>query len=495
MKFKNTYFFLLMFTLMLTSCKKFLEENSQDLSYANSAADLSELLVGEGYLGLVEGNSYSMVHLMDDDSEENVMGSGSGNPLGTYEGFHLWAQKPFIKDGVPVTDLTWKDIYHRIAVINTVYEEVERFKTSDPEGYRKVKGESAFLRAGYYFALVNLYAKPFSQVTAETDLGVPLKLTNYIEDKKYTRATVAEVYIQIVADLELAATNLSGIQQPTVYRANEAAAHAMLGRVYLFTGKWDQALTEYNKVINSAHSLLNLNSYTNIGSFTYAGSPETIFSQGGNFPNNIFYPYSNSYKVAASLRESYTQGDLRPIFFFIEQMNWQDGTTFYNVNKLASGSIGSVSSEFLIRLPEVYLGKAEAQAMLDQPADAITTLQNLRRTRFKDGNAGSINLSGEALVNFIRNERRLELCFEGFRWFDLRRYAVSSKYPVSKEILHKKYAYSTVSRKVEYVGTYRLGTYLEENGGGYVLPLPDAELTINNGTLINNERPLRQIMP
>lgn len=63
--------------------------------------------------------------------------------------------------------------------------------------------------------LVNLYAKPYSKETAGKDLGVPLNITEFIEDKYFSRDPVEKVYEQIVLDLKNAADNLAGIVQPT----------------------------------------------------------------------------------------------------------------------------------------------------------------------------------------------------------------------------------------------------------------------------------------
>ena len=77
--------------------------------------------------------------------------------------------------------------------------------------------------------------------------------------------------------------------------------------------------------------------------------------------------------------------------------------------------------------------------MLEKTTEAIETIQTLREQRVKTGTLEDLQLSGEELVNYIRNERRLELTFEGQRWFDLRRYAVCPKWPFQKEIHHPYY--------------------------------------------------------
>ena len=74
-------------------------------------------------------------------------------------------------------------------------------------------------------------------------------------------------------------------------------------------------------------------------------------------------------------------------------------------------------------------------AMLDNPAEEIEKVLNmLRSKRYKNGETEKITATGQELANLIRDERRRELCFEGHRWFDLRRYAVSPRYPYKKEI-------------------------------------------------------------
>ena len=82
----------------------------------------------------------------------------------------------------------------------------------------------------------------------------------------------------------------------------------------------------------------------------------------------------------------------------------------------------------------------------------------------------AVSLSGEALVKFIREERERELCFEGHRWFDLRRYMVDTKYPQTTTIVHTMSAYHTVNYYDvrQYTNYYRL----EPNDDAYTLNIP-----------------------
>ena len=137
-----------------------------------------------------------------------------------------------------------------------------------------------------------------------------------------------------------------------------------------------------------------------------------------------------------------------------------------------------------LSFPEVYLNKAEAEAMLDKAGDAINTI-NVIRTRRIENPTSIDGLSGEDLVKYIRRERRRELSFLYHRWFDLRRYAVAPKYPEAMTVEHVWEAEESDLAN----GTYVLNPYPED--GGWVLPFPSHVLEDNHGALVDNVRPAR----
>ena len=86
-----------------------------------------------------------------------------------------------------------------------------------------------------------------------------------------------------------------------------------------------------------------------------------------------------------------------------------------------------------LRLSEAYLILAEATAKTD-PTIALNAVNELRKKRISEEKyKDKSGLSGDELLEFVRNERRRELCFEGHRWFDLRRYGMPSFTHVWKE--------------------------------------------------------------
>lgn len=145
-----------------------------------------------------------------------------------------------------------------------------------------------------------------------------------------------------------------------------------------------------------------------------------------------------------------------------------------------------VSSNCLLRLPEVLLNKAEALAQLGRDAEACKVLDELRRKRMDaDVAYEPVNKTSKDLVDFIREERRKELCFEGHRWFDLRRYAVNTNYPFTKEIVHDIHMQDADWNPV-YQGSYRLKGY-DEMPAAYVLPIPQHVIEFNKGAIKDND--------
>ena len=150
-------------------------------------------------------------------------------------------------------------------------------------------------------------------------------------------------------------------------------------------------------------------------------------------------------------------------------------------SKLKKWADGGVSDCFTLRLAEAYLNKAEALAAVGREEEANQLWQELRQYRISKPEP--ITLHGEDLMTAIRAERRLEFNFEGFRWLDLRRYAVNSKYPQKKEITH-------VWDLGVGVETYVLAPYGEDPA--WVFPIPAEEHRLNSRLELNEEREERK---
>lgn len=467
------------------SCKKFLSTYSQNKSFIESAADLDELLVGEGY------SPYSTQFLFTMDDDAQVGKPTYGQPW--ERGFHFWQAEPRINelDVLSVKDDFFNGIYSSIARINTILLNVTllRDKGEPAIALSRISGEAHFLRAFYYFMLVNTYGKPYKPSTASVDFGVPLKTDPAVKDQFASRSSNAQVYEQILADLLEAEKELAGTNQSSTIRANQAAAQALLSRVYLFMENYEMAVLYANKVINTQkYQLTDLNNHTPGKDFLKLQSPEVVFSMGGNKIYELMALQSNRaiYKVSDDLALSFSPEDLRRQLFLVQNSEGEIRLT----KKPTSDGINSddVSSTFLLRLSELYLNKAEALAALDRFPEARTTLQDLRKKRFKPAELPAVNSEGAILMNTIREERRRELCFEAHRWFDLRRYGVNTKYPFSKTIRHD--AIVLTGGRWEPSGYYELKPY-EQDAAAYIVPIAGDEIEFNKGLLTNEQRPER----
>lgn len=507
----------LVLSICLTSCGSFLEEFSQDLAYARSCEDLDELLIGNGYMAPKSGKGvysgyYAYLQVMDDDVSVEFLGEGEEmhNYVITYQNFYTWSNQLSInpKSGEEWEDTDWKKIYEHIGYLNVIIAKIKDFPNDSLSLQNRVEGEARFLRGAYYYLLANLYANPYVKETATTDMGIPVKLIEAIEDKYYARNTMAETYAAIVDDLEVAADKLKGVTQSTIYRIDEAGARILLSRVYLYMGEWQLAMDECEKIAQmrmAKRELQDMNGWNGNMNGIRLGwrehNPEVLFTQGTTIMDNFkmgSYIEVNAEKAARfcasreliDLYNKYEDEgvvDLRLKTCF-ELMSSKKNYFPFKISAIYS----DVFDCFMIHTAEYYLNRAEASAMLGQNEEAIKTLKILMEKRFQNGKIPNIDgLSGEDLVKFVREERRRELCFECQRWFDLRRYAVSPKYPEKKFITHPVYSFASAGSEGVYEGSYTLKPYGEDPA--WVLPIPNYEIVYNKGILIDNpERQKRE---
>lgn len=509
-------------TLLLGSCSSFLEEYSQDLSKVESYTDLDEVLLGEAYLPVgriwsansmlqVENKYFQTAHYMSD--ELTVFSwDDRGDINGVQDemfGWHTWQQDVGLNaegSSRNAEDEDWNKAYHCINICNMVIDAIDEQHAANEEQKlekSRIKGEAHFLRALYYFTLVNMYGKPYSPENLSAP-SIPIKLSPVVEDKEYTTNTVGETYNQILKDLDEADTCLINTTiKNRPYRADITAVYLLKSRTYLYMQNWKKAYEYAQKVLAKNDNLLDLNTLSSeSGDVLTKSSPETIFSMGGHLLASSIYQqrrfsygkwvacpvYTISDDLASASREG--ENDLRMQYYIMKDIiggGW-DFTGYMNawVFKKVAGweNLGykEVSDQFLFRTAEAYLNAAEAAAYMGEEGTARTLLKALRDKRLI--NSTMPTESGESLVTLIREERQCELCLEGHRWYDLRRYLVCEKYPYSKTITH----YYT---SFDYNGPLYTKRYmLETNDPAYTLALPKEVLDFQNN-LGTNHRPTR----
>lgn len=510
---------------LLGACSNFLKEYSQDLAKVESLTDLDEVLLGDGYMP-VGGFEYqysawlptnvffqSTHHMSDELAFNPQTNTGDRGLQEQMFGWWAWQQSvglPYKGNTRTAENKDWEQVYTCINICNMVLATIEDYPANNRQEElqkKRIKGEAHFLRALYYFTLANLYGQPYCAKNLATP-AVPLKLSEYVEDKEYATNTVEEVYAQVFADLDEADSYLAGNEVKNhPYRADITAVYLLKSRVYLYTQQWAKALEYAEKVLaDEQRSLTDLNAYTDASDkelFTKQ-SPEIIFSMGG-YPLATYIYNSRSssgkypaYIVSDDLAAAFEEGDndWRTRYYIMKESIgglstnsvYMDAWVF---NKVKGWSFGTkeASDHFMFRMAEAYLNAAEAAAYLGDEATARTKLKTLRDKRLQ--NSGALTESGEELVKLIRRERQCELCFEGHRWFDLRRYTVCEKFPYSKEITHRYIKFVTESYYPLVIKPLEIKAYtLKENDPAYTLTLPKEVLDFQN-TLECNQRPPR----
>lgn len=505
----------------MVSCGDFLEERSQNMAYVENVGDLDELLIGECYMKggysldsadadknfywtqPISGSKYYFpyIHLLDDDVTEYLLGNMAATTDKNYtrkkaQKVYTWQADPLIDSEMnAIEDQNWRDTYKRIAALNAIIASADEMRPMeiDPTAVDRIQGEAYFLRAQYYFWLANIYGLPYCKATAATDGCVPLKVSEAVEDRYFERSSCQEVYSQMMADLRKSADLLRGKQQSTKYRTCQDAAFALMSRISLYMEDYEAAVAYADSVIKKNHALLDLNKYKLGENAVYASSTETLFTHGANIMAVLHAPavkygvnyISSGYSSSDDLMSTFDGSDLRRKAFFIDRSLTQ-GSGFRCVKMRFKAE--EVSDIFAIRLPEVYLNKAEALALLGHDSEAQATLLLLREKRFAPEDLKPVSLTGNSLISFVRDERRRELCFEGHRWFDLRRYAVNSVCPFTKSIRHTVLNHDNGSVFVE--AEYELKPY-DQDIAAYMLPIPSYAIDFNMGNLTNFVRPER----
>jgi len=334
----------------------------------------------------------------------------------------------------------WNVFYQTIFVVNSAIEGLNSASGLTPSVKQQLFGEAKFMRAFCYFYLVDLYG------------DVPLALsTDFKKNGNLSRTPQAEVFQQIIADLKDAQYLLSNnylsadLQNVTIERVRPTkwAATAMLARVYLYTGNYQEAEQQSSTVINnSLFSLVPLNSVflKNSGEAIWQLQPvmNEYNTQDARLfvlpPSGPSHP-SHPIYLSTALYNSFDSTDQRRAAWI--DIDTANGALYYFPFKYKIWINGAPVTEYtmVLRLAEQYLIRAEARAQQNNIEGAQTDL-NATRNR-----AGLPNTSASdkgSLLAAILHERQLELFTEwGHRWLDLKRTgnvdAVMTAYAPQKE--------------------------------------------------------------
>jgi starch-binding outer membrane protein, SusD/RagB family len=327
----------------------------------------------------------------------------------------------------------WGESYAAINEANFAIASARNLTDAEPTLANRYLGEALFQRGLLYFDLARVFGYEPGQEVDGWTASVVLRTepTRSADDATFLpRATNVEVYTQIEQDLLEAIDLLEqhGLDDP--YRGNQAAAEALLAKVYLYWSRWDDAI-EYATAAMS-HTDARLAEASEVATmFTRAPNVESLFEINYDAATETLWvndcsacytwPHGTWFSMwpSAELLALFDAGDARTALYPACPVGCpttaQSGIRYVNKYTYARGDWTDNSP--VLRFADVLLMRAEAYAESGQTAQAQADLNALRAKRGVD----PITASGAALEAAIQAERRRELAFEGHRWFDLKR--------------------------------------------------------------------------
>ena len=301
----------------------------------------------------------------------------------------------------------------------------------------EIKGQALAYRGWAYFNLVQLYGKRFDKATMNDSPGVPLVLTP--NTNGLPRSTVAEVYDQVIEDLNAAETLLDGAKaRPNKSNINVDVVRGFQARVALTMQDWvtaaakASAAQENFTLMSQAQQLEGFNSWTNP---EWMWASQQIDDQTEFFTAYLAYVSYNYNSTNIRTNPKLINSDLYNTMSAtdIRRQLWRPTPTadnvvtppggirraYMNQKFRAKDFANSVGDMPYMRVAEMYLIEAEALARDGKEAESKAVFTEFMKTR--DAEFTEPAETGDDYIELIMNSRRVELWGEGFRWLDLKR--------------------------------------------------------------------------
>lgn len=423
----------------------------------------------------------------------------------------------------------WNYSYKGIHAANFYLDNVGKIQSADPAKINILTAEVKALRAYYYIKMLVLFG----------DLPLVTKDLTLQEARQVSRTPATAVADFIITELQQAADVLP-IKQSDIGRMTKGAALGLLARAYLYQGKFDLSAQTAKKVMDLNTYELHP-SYATLFSYAGENSKEIIFAKQfikDVYRNNIFAymgPYSqrasnsqfvptktlvDSYQMTngKNINESgssydptnpfknrdprlkysiYVIGDILPdgkLYNPTPGSGTNDAIDFtylttstgFNLKKYidpldlpqpANGGLNLI----LLRYAEVLLTYAEAKIEANQLDQSVVDAINKVRQR-ADVNMPAVALSDQVSMRaMVRQERKVELAFEGLRYFDLIRWKIAD------QVLNGKVYGMTYKDNSGATITVEIPSFSKvfRKDRDYLWPIPQKERELNTN-LTNN---------
>ena len=422
---KTTVVVALLLTVVFSCKKSFLEVTPKGKLIAQKVSDYNLLLNNVDLVNLILANAQITLG----DELAAIEPYYSGMDLKTQRLFQ-WSDVTYEpNEDAGELSAPLKNIY----TYNKIITELPNATEGTEQQKSSIQAEAMAGRAWTYFLLINYFGKPYNAATSATDPGFPIVTAPDVTQTKFTRATAKEVYDFIVKDLVTAIPNLPQKVTSRV-RMSKPVAEGTLGKVYLFMGKFSDAVPHLNASIQGLSSSgIAVGLYDYNVTFAPGGQFTPIDDFGVPYPNldgnqeNVYgkqaagETFNNALVLNKKTADLFQSSDLRLNFYSTMAAFGPE----YPKGFLRRTSPGTI--QFGLVVPDLYLLSAECKARTNDLAGAITDLEKLRINRLPSDSyrvPGSVASAQLPLLNFILDERIREFAATGYRWFDMRRLSV-----------------------------------------------------------------------
>lgn len=422
-------------TVIMASCELSLEPyNGKDAETMMTTINGVRTATLGNYSIIKHTNYTRFYHQLAEYPSDNITLSGAtGDALFyAYNYRHLESMGP--------TNGFWRKAYEAIYGVNKVIENVPEGQGTESD---QLLGENFYLRAMIHFDLVNLFGRPYTQNEGKSP-GVMIR-TDTETSALPPRSSVAEVYARVIDDLKKAEGLMQSVKSSSF--ASKEVAQALLARVYLFKGDYQNAIAYADKVIHSGrYTLADTETYKKYFTIANEQNPETIFairhtvsddrakaSIGSMYDGTNGLGWGEIYtsetyraaldKYPEDARHSFSQAIYVTDASGKKVLATRNGIPKYFIYKYSGqDGIQTLSSPVYMRLAELYLIRAEAYAHLGENKKALEDVNTIRKRAALSGTAlyTDSDLKGHnSVLDVVLEEKRLELAFECQRKFDL----------------------------------------------------------------------------
>ena len=384
-------------------------------------------MYGSQALGGFSGNMI----FMDALGEDLVM---TGQSNGWFINEYRWINHRLVTSNICYYNYLY--FFSFISNANQILAQIDAAVGSDADK-KAIKGQALAYRSWAYFMMIQLYGERFDKTKPNSGLGLPMRTEPTLGATP--RVTVAEIYAQINKDIDESIT-LLGTTRRDRSHININVAKGFKARIALAQQNWSVAAQMASEarqgisLMNSTQYLEGFNNYTNpewIWGYRQQEDQTTFFFSFFAYMSCNFNSTNirtNPKAINSKLFNLITATDIRKQLWDPTGTNTQfpiplnpNGSRFPFMNRKfrVANTALSIGDVPLMRASEMFLIEAEAQARNGQDAPARQALFTLAKQR--DPNYVISGNSGQALINEIMTQRRVELWGEGFRFYDLKR--------------------------------------------------------------------------